>query len=86
MICSKLYTECFKKSFTDVTVWPVLRKRLHLKAYKLSIVQHLLDADRVVRKEFCMQIFHTPQMLRSVWQEIDYTQVCRITSGSRIEP
>ncbi|PNF42433.1 hypothetical protein B7P43_G10117, partial [Cryptotermes secundus] len=34
----------------------VLRKRLHLKAYKLSIIQHLTDADKMVRKEFCMQI------------------------------
>jgi hypothetical protein len=28
-------------SIPNVTVWRVLRKRLHLKAYKLSIVQHL---------------------------------------------
>jgi hypothetical protein len=26
---------------TNVALWRVLRKRLHLKAYKLSIVQHL---------------------------------------------
>jgi hypothetical protein len=54
----------------------MLRKRLHLKAYNLSIVQHLMDAGKVVRKEVCMQIFHTmfrtPGMLRSVWQKIDY--------------
>jgi hypothetical protein len=25
----------------NVTVWRVLRKRLHVKVYKLSIVQHL---------------------------------------------
>jgi hypothetical protein len=31
----------------NVTVWRVLRKRLHLKAYKLSIVQHL-DQSRIV--------------------------------------
>jgi hypothetical protein len=35
---------CFKKELCnfipDVTVWRVLRKRLNLKAYKLSIVQH----------------------------------------------
>jgi hypothetical protein len=34
---------CFKKSFAvvipNVAVWRVLQKRLHLKAYKLSIVQ-----------------------------------------------
>ena len=33
-------------------------KTFILKAYKLSIVQHLMDADKVVRKEFCMQMFH----------------------------
>jgi hypothetical protein len=33
---------CFKKLYNgipSVTVWQVLRKRLHLKAYELSIVQ-----------------------------------------------
>ncbi|XP_023712880.2 uncharacterized protein LOC111867343 [Cryptotermes secundus] len=45
----------------NVTVWRVLPKRLHLKAYALSIVQHLTDADKVVRKEFCMQMFHRIQ-------------------------
>ncbi|PNF39058.1 hypothetical protein B7P43_G04850, partial [Cryptotermes secundus] len=45
----------------NVAVWRVLRKRIHLKAYKLSIVQHLTDADKAVRKEFCMQIFHRIQ-------------------------
>jgi hypothetical protein len=35
-----------------------LQKRLHLKAYKLAIVQHPTDADKVVCKEFCMQMFH----------------------------
>jgi hypothetical protein len=34
----------------NVTLWQVLRKHLHLKAYKLSIIQHLTDADKVVRK------------------------------------
>jgi hypothetical protein len=29
----------------------------------------------------------TPEMLRGVWQEIDYmSDVCRITNGSHIEP
>ncbi|PNF13977.1 hypothetical protein B7P43_G08668, partial [Cryptotermes secundus] len=45
----------------DVTVCRVLRKRLHLKVYKLFIVQHLTDADKVVRKGFCMQMFHRIQ-------------------------
>ena len=45
----------------NVTVWRVLRKRLRLKAYKLSIVQNLTNADKVVRKEFCMQMFQRIQ-------------------------
>jgi hypothetical protein len=44
--------------------------------YKLSIIQHFRDADKVVRKEFCMQafhkMFHIRELLRSMWQEIDY--------------
>jgi hypothetical protein len=31
----------FQKDLHNATVWRVQRKRLHLKAYKLSIVQHL---------------------------------------------
>jgi hypothetical protein len=57
------YTGRLKKSFTNFTVSQVLRKHLHLKAYKLSIVQHLTDADKAVSKEFCLQMLHTPQML-----------------------
>jgi hypothetical protein len=34
---------------------------VHLKAYKLSIVQHLMGADKVVRKESCLQMFHRIQ-------------------------
>jgi hypothetical protein len=33
----------------------------NLKEYKVSIVQHLTDADKVFRKEFCMQTFHRIQ-------------------------
>jgi hypothetical protein len=40
-----LNTGCFKKelcnSIRNVTVWRVLRERLHLKMYEVSIVQHL---------------------------------------------
>jgi hypothetical protein len=32
-----------RQCIPNVTLWPVLRKRLHLKAYKLSIVE---DAER----------------------------------------
>jgi hypothetical protein len=39
-------------SETGIPVWRVLRKRLHLKACKLSIVQHLTHADKVGRKKF----------------------------------
>jgi hypothetical protein len=42
----------------NFTVWQVLQKCLQLKAYKLSIVQDLTDADKVVHKEFCTQMFH----------------------------
>ncbi|PNF35740.1 hypothetical protein B7P43_G15308, partial [Cryptotermes secundus] len=50
--------ESQKSGIPNVTMWRVFRKRLHLKAYKLSIVQRLTDADKVVCKEFCMQMFH----------------------------
>jgi hypothetical protein len=38
-----IYARCYKKSFTmvfQVTVWRVLRKRLHIKINKLFFVQH----------------------------------------------
>jgi hypothetical protein len=47
-----------KTCIPNVTVWRLLRTRLNLRAYKLSIVQHLTDADKEVRKEFCLQMFH----------------------------
>jgi hypothetical protein len=40
---SSLYMVFQKERYNgirNVTVWRVLRKRLHLKVYKLSIVQH----------------------------------------------
>jgi hypothetical protein len=45
----------------NITVWQVLQTRLNLKAYKPSIVQRIPDADKVVRKEFCMQMFRRIQ-------------------------
>jgi hypothetical protein len=30
-----------KELYPNSTVWPLLRKSLHFKAYKLSIIQHL---------------------------------------------
>jgi hypothetical protein len=42
----------------NVTLWRVLQRRLHLQEYKLSIVQRLTHAVKVIRNEFCMQMFH----------------------------
>jgi hypothetical protein len=36
----KVYQKEFYNSIPNVTLWRVLRKRLHWKGYKLSIVQH----------------------------------------------
>jgi hypothetical protein len=59
---SKVNTTASRETgIPNVSVWRVLRKRLHLKAYKLSTVQHLTDADKVVLKEFCMQMFNRKQ-------------------------
>jgi hypothetical protein len=54
----------------------------HFIAARGSVANHpvhlqkiliLTDADKVVCKKFCMQMFHTmfhtPEMLRSVWQD-----------------
>jgi hypothetical protein len=49
MFQKELYSE-----IPNVAVWPVLRKHLHLKVYKLSIVQHLrtyfIDNGSVVNR------------------------------------
>lgn len=39
------------------TVWKVLRKRLHLRPYKLTMVQQISDLDKVARSEFCVEMF-----------------------------
>ena len=39
------------------TVWRVLRERLHLKPYKLTMIQHITDEDKVARMQFCVEIF-----------------------------
>lgn len=39
-----------------MTVWRVLRKRLHLKPYKFTMVQELKDNDRIARKNFCVDM------------------------------
>ncbi|XP_046658923.1 uncharacterized protein LOC124353121 [Homalodisca vitripennis] len=35
------------------TVWRVLRRRLHLKPYRLTMVQHITDLFKAARGEFC---------------------------------
>jgi hypothetical protein len=32
----------------NVTVWRVLRKRLHLKAYRLSVIQHDRNKRQII--------------------------------------
>jgi hypothetical protein len=64
---------------------PSVTKTFILRGIKLSIVQHLTEADKAVLKELYMQMFHTlfptPEMLRSVRQRIDERwDVCRISS------
>jgi hypothetical protein len=41
---------------------PNVTKTFTLKGVQTSIVQHLTDADKVARKEICMQIFHRIQV------------------------
>jgi hypothetical protein len=52
----KYYAGCFKKELhngiPNAAVWRVLRKRLHLKACKLSIVQHFEDFALNGRKRY----------------------------------
>jgi hypothetical protein len=52
-----------------VTAWRVLRKRLHLKVYKLSIFQHLTDADRwFIRNPVC-KCFIGYKTKRDFWSQ-----------------
>jgi hypothetical protein len=39
--CNAVFQKQLYNGIPNVTVWRVLRKRLHLKAYKLFIVKHL---------------------------------------------
>ncbi|XP_021938078.1 uncharacterized protein LOC110838797 [Zootermopsis nevadensis] len=39
-----------------VTVWRVLRRRLHLRACRLSMVQAISDGNKLARKEFCTEM------------------------------
>lgn len=41
-----------------MTVWRVLRKRLHLKPYRLSLVQAIKHTDRIARKNFCADMLN----------------------------
>jgi hypothetical protein len=57
----------------------VLRKRVHVKVYTLSIVQHLTDAVKMDHTKFCMLTFHnmlpTQGVLRNAWKESDYRSI-----------
>jgi hypothetical protein len=67
------------------TVWQVLRKRLHLKAYKLSDLQHL---ERwIVCKPFSANVFVT----LATKKHLEYHckalfETSCITSESHLEP
>jgi hypothetical protein len=60
----------------------VLRKRLHLKAYNVSIVEYLTDVYMVVLMEFWKQMFHamsidqrdqpSQDMVGNLCQDIDH--------------
>jgi hypothetical protein len=51
---------------STVTVWKVLQSRLHLKAYKLSIVQHL--EQRIV----CMPLSVNVLVTLATQQHLEY--------------
>lgn len=38
------------------TIWRILRRRLHLKPYRFSMVQHITDNDKMVRRDFCAEM------------------------------
>ena len=39
-----------------LTIWRVLCKHLHLKIYKLSMLQKVCEADKVTRQHFCIEM------------------------------
>ena len=41
---------------SSMTVWRVLRKRLHMKPYRLHLLEFLKPADHVDRSNFCLKI------------------------------
>jgi hypothetical protein len=55
----------------SVTVWRVLRKRLRLKVYKLSIVQHVQHLE-----------YHCKLFLEHLYMQIDVPEFCRALVGS----
>ena len=38
------------------TVWRVVRKHLHMIPYKLHLLQHLKDTDKLAREDFCTKM------------------------------
>jgi hypothetical protein len=47
----------------NVSVWRVLRKSLHLKAYELSIIQHLEPVTQQYLEYHCKALFETACIL-----------------------
>ncbi|KAJ4442664.1 hypothetical protein ANN_04253 [Periplaneta americana] len=39
------------------TVWRILRRRLHLKPYQFTMVQHITDEDKMGRRDLCVEMF-----------------------------
>ena len=64
----------------DFFLWGFVKDKVFVPPLPASVVELLTRITAAVAKV-------TPEMLRSVWQETDYRwEVCRITSGSHIEP
>ena len=40
----------------SATVWRVVRKHLHIIPYKLHLLQHLKDTDKLAREDFCTEM------------------------------
>jgi hypothetical protein len=78
---SSLYRMLQKQLYngiSNITVWRVLRRRLHLEAYKLSIVQHLEPSWIPVTFWFLASSVLRPCMfLRNDWLSLDCTTLIR---------
>ena len=64
----------------DFFLWGFVKDRVFVPPLPAKVVELRTRITAAVAEV-------TPEMLRSVWQEIDYRwDVCRITNGSHIEP